>query len=321
MKRLLFLAVWIGVSLPAAAHAESAPPRPRCSAQLAPSFEQIIPLNAPSLVLLRHDSAGLESTISNISLSPAPTPITFEQVADPRQEGATLLLPSRALAGAAEYTLTGDIDCKGASTGLTDSSFSGNFKTGASVQLPTITEIATVRVLDGEFPASEILIAASPELVAYLPLTRFDAYVAGALWSSVDYGNVVADRGVIALQLDRDQLAPGTTGRNLCPEGETGVTTVEIEIRPHVAGAETDPRPVSAAVPIDCRSYERSRSNDAGPDDPGANSTASGTGGCATGARTSSGSELVWILGAAVMAIAARLQRSRRARSRRSSRP
>jgi len=240
--------------------------------------------------------------------------VTFEQRADPRQPGATLLIPSAPLLGATSYTLTTDVNCVGASASFQKSNAEVKFATVGTVPLPTTTGSAAAKLMGDKYRLTEIAITPSAELAAYLHVTRLEAYIGGQPWGAVRYGDLAIGSGVVRVEMGRHGLSLSSFGST--------ARTEKVELRPHVAGAETDPEPIVVDVPIDCSAYDvwvNPGPSDAGPDDPGAaNPSVVGDGsaaGCAcTSTGGSAGSGLAWIVGAVVVGCVARLKRARAAR-------
>ncbi|HVH43990.1 MAG TPA: hypothetical protein VM925_16675 [Labilithrix sp.] len=208
------------------------------------------------------------------------------------------------------YEITIPIDCTG---GAAPSNLKAELTTTTTTALPTAIGTATARLENAEYESFSIIeIEATPELTAYLPVTMFEVYYQNALWEREPYG--YGSRGAIRLS-EISTPEPEIEGRpTLCGKEANEAVTRTFEIRAHVAGAETDPSPLTVDVPLRCvprRWPLPTVSADGGTDTPSSNATADDGGGCAVGSTMTSSSAGVASCGT-LMAFAFLARRRRR---------
>ncbi len=301
---------------PSAAHAESAVPPPACSVEILPTRSaRTIPQNLPALVVLDRSTVGLSASVEpktgDVSASP-----------DPRFPKVTLLTPAAPFpvgALALPYTVSCSDGTQkdGATTGPTF---------GAAVALPT--QIGAVGAPGAPSSTGEVdyPITLTPSAAAFVDTTSFEALADGRSLGVLGYGVAaqgVSGSGAIAAGVWQKRLYLGGTlvgDVSLCA-GSTSRETHAIELRAHVAGAATDPAPLSFSVEVDCGApadNPQGPQPDGGkadggylPDGGGDDRGASGDGGgCnASGAGGLGGVGLVFAIGALGVVVAKRRRR------------
>ncbi len=300
---------YAGVSLAAAllataggAYAEVALPPPHCSFDTAPHLGGAVPANLPAIAVKDTSSPGFVLTLGVPSDSQDPT-LTFTVTDDARQLGTKLLRPSANFAvGARVVGLGPTCDVDGG-----DQFFAAvNFIAAAAQPLPTTAGEVTVAP-SSERGRTQLVFKPSAELTAYLNVVRVEI-TNGSNSLSRDYGSVPTVFSFFSGDGDSNQL-------NLC-QGVEPSQKRHLEFQFHVAGATSDPPPLTLDADIDCRGPEvPPPPSDAGVDAPGATSAANTDGsGCSVGLAGNSALPLGGLIGFATL-IAARARSARRRRS------
>lgn len=272
------------------ASAESSAPLAHCSISVTTQRGLKLPPNLPALVLRDTSTQGARAILGEASLTPSYDG-RWERRPDPRVAGDELLVPSKALSAETEYEGAIPFRCENVST-PDELSLNLRLQTGTTTALPSSIGSVAARLRSdrADEGVSVIEIAASPELAAYLPLTMFEVYDGSTLRATVPYGNA----GTAEADIARFELRALESSCDANADADA-VLTRSLEIRAHVAGAATDPAPLTANVPARCvrdpaPSPPRS---DGGTDTPSSNASADDGGGCTVGASgTSVGAQL-----------------------------
>lgn len=292
---------------PSAAHAESAPPSPRCRVRLLPSGAGV-PANLPAFVVDdRETSPGLTAGVKNITVTGGSVPLKLGVVPDPKTPKVLLLVPSTndPLESGATYDVTYTTTCS-AAIGASATPDTESFTAAPAATLPTTIGTAT------ELENGTASIALGAELKAFRSTTRFDVSVDGASVGATRYGQVITDD--VTLTLAGSALYFG--GASVPTPKVCTTTTFEkhsVTLVAHVAGTEADTAPLTFSMGVDCAKVAAATPSlpDAGADDRGA--SGGGDGGCAVGGGDPYGSVAgVFALGAA-LAVAFRRRRRKTA--------
>jgi hypothetical protein len=318
------LAFLVGASafvVTSAAWAESAPAQPACQLRPTPAYDRTVPANAPALVVIDFSPATVKAGASVSSLTPSGPSLTLTP--DTKSEGATLLLPQSSFAPSTKYTY--DLETSCVLTNGTDASAPGyprtekvSFETVGEVALPTT--IGTAQVREATADGTPVDITPSAELAAYLAVARFELWSDGKLSTTGGYGEFAANDGPLRFTLRHPYLQ--RSGQNVCKGQDGGTTTVTgIELRAHVAGAATDPTPLSFDATVVCPSrYDEPilSGGDGGLADGGRETddraaTGGDDGGCQMGPGEPSGFALLGTFGTLAALALGRSRRKRRA--------
>jgi MYXO-CTERM domain-containing protein len=305
----LFVCAFLTFAIPTVARAEAGAARPQCNTQIAPGFDRTIPQNAPAFVTWQTGTT-FKGTVSvdSDALDPE-TGVALELRPDPRS-GGHLIVPSKPLAASTPYQLTLRVSCPVAVPNEKDERIT--FRTTGTVPLPTATGEARVALAPGDPSVNGhmtyIDLKPTAELEAYWGVTMLDVWVDGEKWATTLYGvagNYGQEPGVRRLSINPSSFELWNGVRKpVCTEEIDRVLIKTVSLRPHVAGAETDPAPLDVEVPFDCT---KSASASGAGSDPGATNAANvsdGSDGCsASGASAGSGMLILVTLGLASMAL------------------
>jgi MYXO-CTERM domain-containing protein len=288
---------------PATAHAESGRPSPRCNVRILPNGVTV-PANLPALVVDDNSSPGLTATVT-LTPSGAKPVLDLDTIADPRAPGVTLFVPKAktSVEIGTTYSVTYTVQCSSESTPTEAAS---SFTTSAEVALPT--RIGAVR----ELADGRVVITPSVELAAYMPTARFEAYIDGASVGTTRYGSALGPDLEIALGSGYVTVGSAATGggtASLC-KGADGLEKHDVKLSAHVAGAATDPEPLTFSLGINCSTQPTGFVPDAG-DDRGASGDEQGGGGCAVSGTGSLGGIAMLFGAAAGVAVLVRRRRRR----------
>lgn len=264
---------------------------PYCSPSvLAPPTGAIIPSNAPALffdparVLDRPATGAADVTL----LDGAGMAVPMDALTDPQFTGGVqgspyLLIPRTPLTPSASYRLRFSAPCGGdkqdGGVPLTEQAFT----TSAAVPQPATagdlkiapqrTQTITVSTRRGscvyDIVASTAAFELQPseELKPWLPLARFTTTVDGILWASTGYG---ADPAASATYRGVETVFAACPPSDPSDDSGLSLGPHHVELQVHIAGATTDPPPLSVEVNLTC------------PDAP------KQTGGCSVGDRFAS---------------------------------
>ena len=307
-SRLLATACILGFAATASSvRAESAPARPQCAARIVPQFDSSIPANAPALVVLDESSSGLTSTVTSNAFSPATSAFTSRP--DPRSNN-TLYLPSGELPETSMATFRVNARCSQGPVFQAES----RFTVVAAAPLPT--KAGKVEVISGDKRGVHLGFRPSAELAPFVAVTMLEIGTKGKILPerTIPYGLFVDAKGRAESQFP---LSRGSADTDFCAPNETSKKTIRLEVQAHVAGAATDPPPISVDVPIDCSEPPTASTptptvTDAGVDEPGATnaSNVNATGCSATASGPLGGGPLALVgLGACVAALRRRKRR------------
>jgi hypothetical protein len=266
-----WLAVLAGLlaSRTAAATEPSVPPTPDCNVETAPNGDQSqVPSNAPA-VIVRANPFRATFALSSVELD-GPEPITTALTRDPEVPDQYLVVLSHELVAQSVYTLTYASRCT-ADDGseVRATSVQPSFRAGPATSLPTSVGTVTVKQARSGSPLTTTLaLTLTPELTAYLPVTRFTLVSDGHAWSPSKYGALSTEGASATLDYTVD-TGCFSSSSTLCimeldsptpsPTSQGGVCTttstaqwVQFELHAHVAGAASDPTPLAFEAPIDC---------------------------------------------------------------------
>lgn len=288
------------------AHAEAGRAPPRCGVSVAPGNSVLVPANLPAIVASPSSVAegaqrvtvaafgGIDGTAEGTSFADE-----VEKTADPRVRGATLFLPKSTLPEGTTFEAGFDVDCNGI-----DTSTITRFATKAPSELPTTMGTLTTRA--GAPPnGAEIFIDATPELLAFLPVTMFEIETRAGVIVAAQYGGAqLGEGGRIRI------VSPATMPLALCEPNTEGTHLESVSLRAHVAGAESDPPPVAFDIAIACTRAAAGTPTST-TTSSSADEDASDAGGCATSPGSPSSIWLSFALGALVV-VASRARRSSR---------
>lgn len=270
---LAMVALFHAAEVRAEAAAPPAPPSKECSLTYAPlgtegPYAVPAPANLPAFPLLPITYEAT-LTLANVRLVGPDAP-TLRVIDDPRARGWKLAVLEGPLRANEKYELAFDPTCttdQGQTIPLMDHSVEWTVRGGAAVPLPTTLGTASVGAPFETYPgmtperATPLLVAPSPELRAYLSVMSFEILADGAPWLTYGYGQLRSYRmnanwsydaleiPFVAAGVFRGQLS---NDRSVCGVDRSPAHDVRIELRGHVAGAESDPEPLVVTVPIDC---------------------------------------------------------------------
>lgn len=235
------------LGLPSLAHAEAGRAPPRCEVSVAPNNSTLVPSNIPAIVASPTARAeGFQRVTLTAFDAEAGRSFadTVERVQDSRVPGATLFVPTATLPEGTSFEAGFTVECSGiASEPMT------RFATKGPAELPT--QIGSITTRAGTtVNAAQIFVDATPELLAFLPVTMFEISTRTGVVIAAGYG---------AAQLGEDGRVVVSTPStfpfpvNLCGDGAEGTHLEDMELRAHVAGAEIDPTPVAFQMAISCQ--------------------------------------------------------------------
>jgi len=283
-----------------AAHAESSA-RPACITRLLPT-SNTIPANLPAFVI---DDTGSPTTVEVTKVSGGTNGLTLGSIDDPRVPKTKLLVPATndLLEAGATYTIAYTTKCS--VSGVPDSARTSSYVAGPAVALPT-----TIGATANQYADGAIVIAPSPELKAFLETTHFEVFVDGASLGTTPYGHVTADN--LKVDLSAYGVTVGYTStsapRSVCTS--TAIEKHEVRLTAHVAGADTDPSPMTFSVDVDCAKPAAVPTYlpDGGGDDRGATG-GDDTSGCSVGGPGPLGSLASFFMVGAGLAVLGRRRR------------
>jgi hypothetical protein len=300
---------------------------PACNVETAPkdeSNESPVPSNAPAVVV-RANPFRASFALLSVELDGA-VPITTALTRDPDVSDQYLVVLSHELAAQSVYTLTYASRCT-ADDGseVRAPSVQSVFRTGAVTSLPTSVGTVTVKQATSGSPlATTIALTLTPELTAYLPVTRFTLVSDGHAWPPSKYGAFATEGASATLDytldtgcfsssstlciMELDSPTPSATSQGGVCTTKSTAQSVQFELHAHVAGAASDPAPLAFEAPIDCSGGA-----------PPLSATSSGTSGLHRGCQLGrDGAPLPWAgLVAAVGLVLARRRAGRAPRDRR----
>lgn len=309
LSALLALALPLLVAAPALAEAGRAPPR--CGVNIAPRNSNLVPANLPAIAATpapwtegaqRVTVTGFGDIDGGYVEYGAPeagaprsgaTAIELVKGADLSVTGGTLFVPDAPFEVGKIYRANFAVDCAGVD-GTTNTSFTA----GEPSPLPTTLGTVSTRAGTGSV-AAEVYLDPTPELRAFLPVTKLDVTGGGAHLVAIPYGEAQLGEG------NRVRIAVTTAAtRVLCEPGWEGSSHIEpMRLTAHVAGAESDPPSIAFDVAIDCTKVAEP--------DPLATDDAATEGGCSASPDTHPPSAPAGAF--AVAAVAAAMVRRRRA--------
>jgi hypothetical protein len=240
-----------GLFASTSARAEAGRAPPRCEVALAPRNGIVVPANVPALVATPTIFAeGAQrvtiTTLVAVDGSAAGTSLasSFEPRLDTRAIGATLFVATSPPPAGSMYEAVLAIDCAGVDTTSTV-----RFATTEPSPLPTAMGSISTRAGEAESSA-EILIDATPELLAFLPVTMFEIETRLGRVVAAGYGDAqLADGKRVSVKTPPSFPYPLDT---LCAERERGTYIESMSLHAHVAGAETDPPAAAFDIAITC---------------------------------------------------------------------
>jgi hypothetical protein len=334
MKRVFLSSLSLLTLLAAApsARAEAGLPPLRCATFAAPSFGAPVPSNVLALTVRDVSAASLEAAIDSAEVigvsTRLPTP-GLTRVADPRSPHTTLLVLDGELAPKNAYAFKYGYSCTG-SGGKTPALDHGTgdaaFGTSGHVALPTQSGTIAVGADAPGTNFTPLTLTPSAELAAYLAVTLVDFVVDGEVWAQLPYGSLAIENDVVALNVSgynvTGSVGQAITGKApLCVANENVIKSKRFELRPHVAGATTDPAPITVDVPLDCvvqppvqDRVDAGVPSDAGYDQPGVAPPSDGGehSGCEIASASHGPGSVPFGLGLVVGTVAALVRRSKR---------
>jgi hypothetical protein len=232
-----------------------------------------VPANAPALVLELSAPFGLDVSLRSSMLT-GPGDIGLTAVADSHRPATTLLRLGSEMTARFDYRLDFEIGCTQSGEDVPEFPvvWQTRFATVAPVALPvTIGRIILVPPPAGD-PFTYLAFDPSPELAAFLPLTSLSVHARGAVWAQLHYGQArtatdssyakstcgqLGLASCVPMILSRLQLMSewATTARGtspLCGPTDGASATIDFALAAHVAGAESDPTPLTFSAPISC---------------------------------------------------------------------
>jgi hypothetical protein len=235
------------------ARAEAGMAPPRCTGAAAPL--RTVPANIPAVVAFPTGTTITSFALSNVQPALANT---FESQTDPRYGGARLFVPSAPLPVGQKLTLTFDVTCSG---GLA-SSMDATFDTVETVALPTQIGVAKMQPR-GATDGDVIELQPTDALAKFLPVTMFELRARGATAALGVYGGAHFQDGRVLIGVPPSMLAV----LPVCAPGEVSSKSERMDLAAHIAGATSDPEPVTIDVPITCGASATQPPSDAGVDD------------------------------------------------------
>lgn len=285
--------------------AEAGRAPPRCEAMALPRYSTVVPANVPALVAMQTATAEGSQRVTLTSFAvidgaPTETPSAdaFERSSDGRISGVTSFAPKAPLPADTAFEATFAVDCAGIDTTTT-----ARFTTGGPKDLPTT--IGTVTTRAGDAPQGiELLVDATPELLAFLPVTMLEIETRVGFVLVASYGQAQPADG------DRVRVrTPAVFPLELCAANDVGSHVEAMSLHAHVAGATSDPPPVAFDVAIGC---ERPKPASVVPTSrTGGAPDAGDAGGCTTSPSAAHSAWTMLVLGALVVVVS-RARRSSR---------
>jgi len=214
---------------PSATSDDVAPPPPNCLHSDLQPGATLVPANLPAFVIDdRERDPAWASTLEITAVRGGK--LALDRRPDPRDAQSTLLVPARPdlLEVGVTYEIDYTVKCSYAPN---PGNVTTSFTVTSSVPLPT-------RIGDAKLYADgAVFIATAPEQQAFLATTRFEALVDGAIYMGSGYVGGSNEHGY---------------GGALCTTRTLETERHDIELRAHVAGADSDPAPIKLSVDVDC---------------------------------------------------------------------